>query len=205
MFSPDKFFHLENFSHKDLFLEDQPIWETLKNLTKYLEQIKLGKIECVIPSSTILLNPDQILIRQGSIIEPGCCIQGPCIIGEQSIVRYGAHVRPYVITGKGCVIGHSSEIKHSILLNFSCAPHYNYVGDSILGEHVNLGAGVKCANVLLNKKEVRVNFKGQYFRTGLKKFGSIVGDRCQIGCNSVINPGTILARNTFIRPCSSVR
>jgi bifunctional N-acetylglucosamine-1-phosphate-uridyltransferase/glucosamine-1-phosphate-acetyltransferase GlmU-like protein len=120
-------------------------------------------------------------------------------------VRHGDYVRPYVLTGKRCVIGHSTEVKHSILLDGAQAPHFNYVGDSILGKGVNLGAGVICANFRLDHGEVIVEVEGKRFKTGLRKFGAILGDLSQIGCNSVLNPGVLLRKRTFSRACSSIQ
>lgn len=205
MFSPDQFFDLQNFSHKDLFLTEKSIWETLKNLKSYFKSLDLGKIECSIPSSVTLINSDQISIGKGSIVEPGAYIEGPCMIGAQCSVRHGAYIRPYVLTGNGCVLGHASELKHSILLNHACAPHFNYVGDSILGNYVNLGAGVICANFRLDHGEIKVEFEGERFKTGINKFGAIIGDDSQLGCNSVTNPGILLRKKTYSRPCSSIQ
>jgi UDP-N-acetylglucosamine diphosphorylase / glucose-1-phosphate thymidylyltransferase / UDP-N-acetylgalactosamine diphosphorylase / glucosamine-1-phosphate N-acetyltransferase / galactosamine-1-phosphate N-acetyltransferase len=205
MFLPDLFFDLKNFSHRSLFLLKKPIWETLKNLKSYFKELELGKIECTIPSSVTLINPDQISIGKGSIIEPGSYIEGPCVIGENCEVRHGAYIRPYVLTGKRCVLGHASELKHSILLDFACAPHFNYVGDSILGNYVNLGAGVICANVRLDRREIKIKIEENLFETGINKLGAIIGDHSQLGCNSVTNPGLLLRKKTFSRACSSIQ
>jgi len=164
MLNPQLFFDLKDFLHQDLFISDKPIWETLKNLRVYFEGLKLGmklgKIECDIPPSVTLVNSDEISIGKGSTVEPGATIEGPCVIGEGCQIRQGAYIRPFVLTGKGCVLGHASELKHCILLNHASAPHFNYVGDSILGNHVNLGAGVICANYRLDHGEVQVEVEG---------------------------------------------
>ena len=110
-------------------------------------------------------------------MEPGAYIEGPCVIGKACQIRHSAYVRPYVVTGDRCIIGHSSEVKHSILLDGAQAPHFNYVGDSILGNGVNLGAGVICANFRLDHREVIVEIEGNRHETGLRKFGAIVGRR----------------------------
>lgn len=205
MLTPDLFFNLEAFCHQDLFLLDQPIWETLKNLKTYLNGLKLGAIECEIPDSVTLVNPESISIGKGSRVEPGSYIEGPCLIGENCDVRHGAYIRPYVLTGNECVIGHASEIKHSVLLNGAAAPHFNYVGDSILGNRVNMGAGVICANFRLDHGEIKVEAFGKVFKTGINKMGAIIGDGSQLGCNSVTNPGVLLRKRTFCRPCTSVQ
>jgi NDP-sugar pyrophosphorylase family protein len=203
--TPERFFDLQEFLHKDLFKLELPVWDSLRELTGYLDNNNLGKIECSIPEGAILVNPDMISIGKGTRVEPGAYIEGPCIIGEGSQVRHGAYVRPYVLTGKRCVIGHSTEVKHSILLDGAQAPHFNYVGDSILGKGVNLGAGVICANFRLDHGEVIVEIEGKRFKTGLRKFGAILGDLSQIGCNSVLNPGVLLRKRTFSRACSSIQ
>lgn len=203
--TPERFFDLQEFLHKDLFKLELPVWESLKELKRYLDTRSIGKVECTIPEGAILVNPDKISIGKGTRVEPGAYIEGPCIIGEGSQVRHGAYVRPYVLTGKRCVIGHSTEVKHSILLDGAQAPHFNYVGDSILGKGVNLGAGVICANFRLDHGEVIVETEGKRFKTGLRKFGAILGDLSQVGCNSVLNPGVLLRKRTFSRACSSIQ
>lgn len=204
MVTPEFFFDLHRFLHKDLFLLDQPVWESLKHLQNYFKSLDLGKISCKIPNSVTLVYPELISIGEGSIIESGVYIEGPCFIGKESRVRHGAYLRPYVLAGDRCVIGHATEVKHSILLNGAAAPHFNYVGDSILGNQVNIGAGVICANYRLDHKEVCVEIEGEKYRTGLNKFGTVLGDQSQIGCNTVINPGVLLRKKTFFRSCTSI-
>ena len=203
--SPELFFDLQGFLHRDLFKLDLPVWDSLRMLESYLDSLSLGKIECDIPKEVTLVNPSKISIGKGTRVESGSYIEGPCSIGEDSQVRHGAYVRPYVLTGKRCVIGHSTEVKHSILLDGAQAPHFNYVGDSILGKGVNLGAGVICANFRLDQGEVIVEIEGKRFKTGLRKFGAVLGDLSQIGCNSVLNPGVLLHKRTFLRACSSIQ
>jgi len=202
--SHELFFDLSSFKHRQLFSVGEPVWNTLKKLKTYLDKHSLGKIECDIPDQAILVNPEQISIGEGTVVEPGCYIQGPCIIGKHSEVRHGCYIRPYVIVGNRCVIGHATEVKHAIFLNGSKAPHFNYVGDSILGNDVNIGAGVICANFRLDKKTVSVCVKGEKFSSDLKKFGAIIGDRSQIGCNTVLNPGVLIRKKSLIRSCISV-
>lgn len=202
--SANNFFSLEGFAHTGLFENSLFVWDALERLEAYLQEYPLGKIECDIPSSTILVNPEQISIGEGCIIEPGAYIQGPCIIGAGSTVRFGAYIRGMVIAGKNCVIGHTTEIKHSILLNNVCAAHFNYVGDCILGNDVNLGAGVKCANLRLDHRPVTIQVEDMKVKTNLKKMGAIVGDGSQIGCNAVTTPGTLIGKNAICYPCISI-
>lgn len=198
------FFSLELFSHRDIFSEEAHVWEPLKNLESYLKSQPLGKIQSTIPSGVYLLNPHLISIGENCLIEPGAFIQGPCLIGDRCQIRHGAYIRGNVLTGNDCVIGHATEVKNSIFLERAKAAHFNYVGDSILGNDVNLGAGVKLANFRLDQKEIVVAFQGEEIPTGLIKLGAVCGDETQIGCNSVLNPGTFLYPKSLILPCKVV-
>lgn len=204
-FFSESFFSLEAFDHAALFNKDAPVWNALHMLLPYLKQSKLGKIEIQIPPSVYLVNKEQISIAKGCIVEPGAFIQGPVILGEGTVVRHAAYVRGHVITGKNCIIGHTTEIKHSIMLDRSSAAHFNYVGDSILGNDVNLGAGVKLANFRLDHEAVSLIYQGKKITTDLKKFGAIIGDGTQIGCNAVTNPGTLIGPRSFCYPCMNIK
>lgn len=195
------FFDLKDFAHKSLFSDEKPVWQALKNLKSYFDAFNLGRVCCRIPTGVTLIRPDQIFIGEKTRVEPGVCIQGPCIIGNQCEIRHGAYIRPYSIIGDQCTVGHVVEVKHSILLNNASAAHFNYVGDSILGNRVNLGAGVVCANLRLDRKEVSVCVGHEKIKTGLRKLGTIIGDDSQIGCNTVINPGILLKKKTLSRAC----
>ena len=199
-----KYFNRSLSGHEALFEEGAFPWEALKLLQAYLETQELGKIEVELSDSVHLVHPALISIAPGVVIEPNVFIQGPCIIGPGCVVRFGAYVRGHVILGKNCVVGHATEVKHSIFFDGAKAAHFNYVGDSILGSDVNLGAGVKCANYRLDGGPVAVSWEGKKINTGLKKFGAIVGDGAQIGCNAVTNPGTLVGKNAVIYPCLNV-
>lgn len=199
MISIDAFFSLKRFTHKALWKEGEPVWSPLLFLDEYLEK-KSYAIEIEIPVGVHLSRPELISIGKGTMIEPGVFIQGPCIIGKNCIIRHGAFLRDGVICGDHCAIGHSAEIKRAILLNYACATHFSYVGDSILGNWVNLGAGVKCANLRLDRRNVELSFEGKKIKTGLKKFGAIIGDKTQIGCNCVLNPGTLIGKESISHP-----
>lgn len=186
----EDFFSLNRFAHKDLWEKDKPVWSPLLSLDHYFKNKKF-RIDIKIPQGVFLSRPELIGIEKGVLIEPGVYIEGPCLIGKNTIIRHGALLRGGVICGDHCVIGHSAEIKHSILLDYSAATHFTYVGDSILGSWVNLGAGVKCANLRLDRKEVK---------PGLKKLGACIGDRVQIGCNCVLNPGTLIGKESVVHP-----
>lgn len=203
-FSPSSFFSLEEYTHDELFAVTH-VWEALANLSAYLGKQQLGNIQVKIPEGVHLVHRDKISIGKGTVIEPGAYISGPCLIGDNCVIRQGAYIRGDVVTGDGCVIGHATEIKHSILLNKAAAAHFNYVGDSILGNGVNLGAGVKLANYKLDHKEVYVFFKGAKISTKLKKFGAVIGDGSQLGCNAVTSPGTLMGQNSLCYPCVYVK
>ncbi len=156
----------------------------------------------VIYAGAVLMD-DDIQIGKGSVIEPGAMIKGPAIIGDNTEVRQCAYIRGDVITGPGCVVGHATEVKSSALLWESKAGHFAYIGDSILGK-VNLGAGTKLANLKIFNEEVVINIDKTKYETGLKKFGAILGDGVEIGCNSVTSPGTLLSRGVLVYPNSTV-
>lgn len=198
-------FDLEKYAHASLFENIEYVWEALEHLEEYLGKFSLGKIETVIPKGAFLIEPEKISIGTGTVIEPGAYIQGPCIIGANCQIRHGAYIRGNVVIGDGCVIGHNTEIKHSILLDNACAAHFNYVGDSILGNGVNLGAGVKCANLRLDALPISILLNGQKIATRLNKLGLVAGDGAQLGCNAVANPGTILGKNAFCHPCVNIQ
>ena len=164
----------------------------LSRLDGYLDAASSFRIEVEIPPDVKIVNPERVSIGAGTVLEPGVLIQGPCFIGKNCLIRHGAFLRGGVILGDGCVVGHASEVKHSIFLSGAQAAHLDYVGDSILGSRVNLGAGVKCANLRLDRRKISIYDEGVKIKTGLKKFGAILGDGCQIGCNVVLNPGTLL-------------
>jgi NDP-sugar pyrophosphorylase family protein len=203
--STNQFFSLEAYFHRELFEGSTYVWDALHRLAPYLEEQELGKIEVKVPPTAYLINPELISIGEGTVIEPGAYIEGPAIIGRNNQIRHGAYIRGNVITGEKCIIGHSTEVKHSIFLNGAHAAHFNYVGDSILGNNVNLGAGVKLANFRLDQKDVTVLLQGQKILTGLKKMGAIIGDGAQLGCNAVTNPGTLIGPKAFCYPCVNIK
>jgi acyl-[acyl carrier protein]--UDP-N-acetylglucosamine O-acyltransferase len=148
---------------------------------------------------------NQISIGQGSVIEPGALIKGPTIIGKNTEVRQGAYIRGTCIVGDRCVVGHTTEIKSSVMLNGAKAGHFAYIGDSILGNNVNLGAGTKLANLKLTNSNIIIKINNMIHNTGIRKFGAIMGDGVETGCNSVTNPGTILGKTSMVYPCVSVK
>lgn len=147
----------------------------------------------------------RIELGRGVLVEPGALIKEPAIIGDQTEVRQGAYLRGYCLIGQRCVVGHTTEVKHSIFLNDAKAGHFAYVGDSILGGEVNLGAGTKLANFRFLPGEVRVRTPDGVIDSGLRKFGAIFGDRVQTGCNSVTSPGAVVGPDSLIMPNTTVR
>lgn len=202
--SPADFFDLASFEHSAIFDESRYVWETLTKIESYLLAQKLGKIETDIPSTAYLVDHERVSIGPGTIIEPGAYIKGPCIIGPNCVIRHGAYIRGNALIGNGCVIGHDTEIKNVIFLNDANAAHFAYLGDSIVGNQANLGAGVKCANLRLDHQTINIHFQNKRIPTGLRKMGAIIGDHCQIGCNAVLNPGTLLGKRVLCSPCLNV-
>jgi NDP-sugar pyrophosphorylase family protein len=176
--------------------------------------------ECSITVSRTLFIKDFIYFRsagvfigQGTKLEAGATINGPCVIGSGCEIRQGAYIRGGVIVGDNCVIGHATELKNSIIMDNSHAGHFNYVGDSILGSHVNLGAGAKLANLQFRVKEeidqnsiseIVLKIDGEVVNSRLKKFGAIIGDYTEIGCNAVTAPGTLIGANCWVYPNTTV-
>ena len=204
-FDPRVFFDTEKSSFQSLFNLKQPVWFALQQLKQYIDSQSLGMICIDISKDVFLVNPSLISIGEGTKIHPGAYIEGPCIIGKEVEIGHGAFIRPYNLIDDFCKIGHATEVKGSVLFPHAKAPHFNYVGDSILGCEVNLGAGVICANYKINKTEVAIHDNGQKTATGMKKFGAIIGDRASLGCNSVTNPGTLLKKEFWCVPCSNIK
>ncbi|CAO0822501.1 Glucose-1-phosphate thymidylyltransferase [Desulfarculales bacterium] len=147
---------------------------------------------------------DQVHIAPGAVVEPGALLKGPTFIGPGTEVRQGAYLRGGCLVGRGCVVGHTSEIKNSAMLDGAKAGHFAYLGDSILGREVNLGAGTKLANLKIIDRPYRIKVGEEPYTIERRKFGAIMGDGCETGCNSVTNPGTVLGRRTLVAPCKSV-
>lgn len=147
---------------------------------------------------------DDVWIHKSAVVSDSAEIHGPCIIDEGAVLRHNSFIRGLVIVGKNVVVGNSCEIKNSILYDECHVPHFNYVGDSIVGYRTNLGAGVVLSNVRYDKSNIIIKYNGVSYDTGLYKFGSIIGDDVFIGCNSVLNPGTIVFSNSFIYPLVNV-
>jgi NDP-sugar pyrophosphorylase family protein len=199
------FFDLEDWGHDGLFAAQQPVWSALGDgLKAYLAAWTDWTIQVDLPAGVHLLG-EQIFIAPGCRIEPGAVLVGPAILGPGTVIRTGAYVRENVILGAGSLVGAHSEVKGSILLPGSKAPHQAYVGDSILGRAVNLGAGTICSNVKNIGSEVTFRVSDRVIHTGLRKFGAILGDGCKTGCNTVLNPGVLLGPGSVTYPNATVR
>ena len=189
------------FTGKDFVIE---YGDTCRGgLTVYHEGIKLAGASVIMAGAVLIGN--KIEIGHGSLVEAGATIKSPTIIGDCSEIRQGAYLRGNIICGKGCVLGHTTEIKHAIFLNDAKAGHFNYIGDSILGNNTNLGAGTKFANLRFIKGNILIDYGEEFIDTGRRKFGAILGDNTQTGCNSVTNPGTMLGKGSFVMPNTTVQ
>lgn len=179
-------------------------WEVLPKIHDFI--IELGK---TLPGDIFEERGENIWVAKSAKVAPTACLNGPLIIDEEAEVRHCAFVRGNAIVGKGAVVGNSTELKNVVLFNKVQVPHYNYVGDSVLGYKSHMGAGSITSNVKSDKTLVVVKGKGIagdiVIETGLKKMGAMLGDNVEVGCNSVLNPGTVIGRNTNIYPTSMVR
>lgn len=199
-FTIEKLLDLKETIASELFEGRTYPWEVLPEIKDYI--LKLGKT----------LDPEEYEYKEGDIwiaksakIAPTACINGPAIIGKDTEVRHCAFIRGNAIVGEGCVVGNSTELKNVVLFNCVQVPHYNYVGDAVLGYKSHMGAGSICSNVKSDKQLVVVKDGEEKIETGLKKFGAMLGDHVEVGCGSVLNPGTVIGRNSNIYPLSSVR
>jgi NDP-sugar pyrophosphorylase family protein len=203
VFAPADYLDLKKTEHAALFDQVQQAWEILVTLHAYLEKaIKPANHGKLIGHPVI---GEKVFIGEGTVIEPGAYIKGPAWIGPNCQIRHGAYIRENVIIGGGSVIGNSSEIKNSVLFQDCQVPHFNYVGDSILGARVHLAAGVIVSNLKLNGDFITLRVGDQILTTGLRKFGALIGDDAEIGCNAVLNPGTVIGRGSLIYPGVSWR
>jgi UDP-N-acetylglucosamine diphosphorylase / glucose-1-phosphate thymidylyltransferase / UDP-N-acetylgalactosamine diphosphorylase / glucosamine-1-phosphate N-acetyltransferase / galactosamine-1-phosphate N-acetyltransferase len=203
MFDPAEFLNLEHTAHAKLFENQKYVWDALRQIASYLQfRLKPAVLGELLGKPFI---SNQVFIGAGTIVEQGAVLKGPAWIGQNCHVRSGCYVRENVIAGDGVVMGNSCEFKNCILFDEAQVPHFNYVGDSILGHRAHLGAGVILSNVKLDHGEVIVDGPDGRIATGLTKFGAIVGDRSEIGCNTVINPGAVIGRDCVIYPSISFR
>ena len=181
---------------------DGPVWHVLdpNHVSGLKAQMSgmTGEIACELPG--FFTRGEGIVVDATATVEAGAYLIGPCYVGPRAVVRSGAYVREYSWIGADAVVGHATEVKHSILLPGAKAPHFNYVGDSILGKGANLGAGTKLSNLRNDGGEVHVRLDGERLPSGLRKFGAVLGEGVATGCNSVTNPGVVLGCNSTVWP-----
>ena len=175
-------------------------WEVINKISEFI--IELGK---TLDKNIYEEKAPNVWIAKSAEIAPTAFIGGPCIIDENAKIRHSAFIRENAIVGKNVVVGNSTELKNVIIFNNSEVPHYNYVGDSILGYKSHMGAGSIISNLKSDKSNVSVKYNDKKIETNLRKFGAILGDNVEVGCSSVLNPGSIIGRKTNIYPLSSVR
>ena len=175
-------------------------WEALPLIEEFI--IKLG---ASLPEELYEKRGENIWIAKSAKVAPTACLNGPLIVDEEAEIRHCAFIRGSAIVGKKAVVGNSTELKNVILFNQVQVPHYNYVGDSILGFKAHMGAGSITSNVKSDKTLVEIKIGDVTIETGRKKIGAMLGDLVEVGCNSVLNPGTVIGRRTIIYPCSMVR
>ena len=195
----ERLLNLEECLEKSIFDGLEYPWEALPKIKLFLLEFAKG-----LPGDFDRMD-EFVWVGKGTKIEKTVLVKGPAIIGHDCEIRQCAFIRENVIIGNECIIGNSTELKNSLLFNKVQVPHFNYVGDSILGYKAHLGAGVICSNLKSDGTAVKLVHGNGFINTGLRKFGAIVGDNVEVGCNSVLNPGTVIGRSSIIYPLTSVR
>jgi NDP-sugar pyrophosphorylase family protein len=215
MLQPSDFFDLREPSVASLFVDCEFVWQAAARIADHITRL-VGDKQTIVGQvmAGAYLSDRPVFVGAGARIEPGAYILGPAYIGDGAVVRQGAFVRENVILMPGAILGHASEAKNSLFLPGAAAPHFSYVGDSILGHRVNLGAGTKLSNLgILSEKDsetgkrpfIHLTINGIEYDTGLAKMGAILGDDAQTGCNSVLNPGCLIGRQTLVYANASLR
>jgi len=231
--------HLDEFTHKHWFEGIETPWQPLDTLQQSVEDAlgnvsgvrevqsldgltfaknetlpRLNEPACYVErwveiESPVLLKPLDIFLDEGTVLEPSAIIKGPALIGKNCEIRQGAYLRGNVVVGDHCIIGHNTEIKNSILMNHTEVGHFNYIGDSIIGSYVNLGAGSRLANLEFrtpaDKRDalfprILMEVEDKEIHTGRSKFGSILGDYTEVGCNAVLSPAVLLGKESWVYP-----
>jgi len=198
MFKPADLFDLAQTEHAAIFDGCQFTWDALKKIEGYLAANLKPDLRNTCDGRAYI--GEKVFIGEGTVVEDGVMIKGPAIIGKNCQIRHNAYIRENVIIGDDSVVGNSTEIKNALLFNHAVAPHYNYIGDSILGHKAHLGAGAKISNFKMFPGNIEVELDGRPFDTGLRKFGALLGDGAEVGCNAVLNPGSIIGRGAVIYP-----
>jgi len=194
----DELFDLGQTEHASLFDSLGQAWEVLPHIGDYLrDTLRAAQLGQAHDQAVI---EGDVFIGEGTVIEAGALIRGPVWIGRNCHIGHGATLRGNVIVGDDCVVGHAAELKNAVLFNGCDVPHFNYVGDSVLGHRVHLGAGAMLSNYRLIRGNVNVRTASGSLDSGLAKFGALIGDRTEIGCNAVLNPGAIIGRDCLLYP-----
>lgn len=193
-------YNLEETIAEEIFKNATYPWEVLPKIENFI--LELGES---LSEARYKKIGEDVWIAKTATVAPTAYIKGPAIIGENAEIRHCAFIRGKAIIGEGAIVGNSTEVKNSILFNKALAPHYNYVGDTILGYKAHMGAGSITSNVKSDKKLVVVKNGTEKIETGLKKFGAMIGDEVEVGCGTVLNPGTVIGKKSNIYPLSSVR
>ena|SRR3989344_2016503 len=190
---------LSEFEHQALFENCEYVFDFLKKLEVYIKQTLKPKIlGTVMPGATV---GDNVYLGKGSVVQPGAWIHGPAIIGENCEIRHGAYVGANTLTGDHVIIGHASEVGNAVFLNRARAAHFAFVGHSLLGNNVNLGAGTKLSNLKVTGREIEV----EGTKTGFIKLGAIIGDHSSLGCNTVTQPATFIGKGVYTYPLTLLR
>ncbi len=200
MFAPSDYFDLSKSEFSDLFNGIEQVWQVLPRISDYIKAARprlaaLGYRE---------IAPD-LWVGEGTTIAPTASVNGPVIIGKNVEIRHSAFIRGSAVIGNGCVVGNSCEIKNAFIFDAVQIPHFNYVGDSVMGYKSHIGAGVILSNVKSVPGNVTVRTPDGFIDTGLRKFSAIIGDFTEAGCNAVFNPGTLVGKECIIYPLTSVR
>lgn len=219
MLTPADFFDLEHAEHAAAFADAKYVWDALKTLDDYIGTAFQWDYQPGIhPEAevhpTAVVNDAQVFVAQGAKIMPHAYVEGPAIISAGATVAQGAYCRANVVLSKGAILGHASEAKNALFLEDAHAPHFSYVGDSIMGNRTNLGAGTKLSNLAVNsakdsqtgqRPSIVIHVNDEPYDTGLAKLGAILADDAQTGCNTVTNPGTLIGKRTLVYALASLR
>jgi len=200
-----KFVDKTKFPQELLFSSFTFCYEPIVYLVEFFSNFDKSNLELSSFPQVCIKNPESVYIGKNVEIDPFVYIEGPAWIGDGAKIKHSAYLRPYSFIGPLAVVGHASEIKNSILCEGAKAAHFNYVGDSLLGSFVNLGAGVKCANFKLDQGYIKLRTANEQLKTGQKKLGAIIGHNVSIGCNTVLSPGTMISPYTKIPPNTHVK
>jgi len=203
MFKPADLFDLSQTEHASIFDGCGFAWEVLKKIPDYIATHLRPGLHARCEGRVVI--GEKVFIGDGTVIEDGVMIKGPAIIGKNCEIRHNAYIRENVIIGDSCVIGNSTELKNALLFNKAVAPHFNYIGDSVLGHKAHLGAGAVLSNFKSLPGNVIVEMNGKPVDTGLRKFGALLGDLAEVGCNSILNPGSIIGCGSVIYPGTNWR